>query len=287
MYQLIRRKIEEIKPELAEFYLTKNTYDGQRPLREKRVKLLCDIIENGLFTTGNIAIGKQGWNGGEHMMANGQHMCTATIITGKPVQATVEEYYCKTPEDFALLYRQFDNHGARTLQEVTLPEARALGLNWSKQAIKAIMSGIGLLENHLGVHKNIRVESLKKYVDDGNFINDILSCVKSNESKHLRRRVVIAAMISTFRKNHNDAEIFWEEVRDGENLKGNSPSLKLRNYLMTTNTAIGQGVNAPSLSVAASEKEIYAKCIIAWNAYRRGDSTALKFYANKETPKPV
>lgn len=287
MYQLIRKKMEEITPEKAAALLEFNTYTGQRPQREKHIKVLCDAINKGLFTTGVISVAKQGWNGGYLMLANGQHQCISVIETGKPITAVVEEYNCKTPEEFALLYRQYDNNATRTLDEITLPEARALGLNWGKQVIKTVMTGIGFLEGHNGVHKNIRVESLKKYVDEGNFVNDILSCVKSPESRHLRRGAVVAAMIVTFKKNHGDAETFWEEVRDGENLKGNSPSLKLRNYLMTTNTAIGRGVNAPALTAAASNIEIYAKCIIAWNAYRRGDSTALKFFANKETPKPV
>lgn len=287
MYQLIRKKMEEITPEKAEMISRLNTYIGQRPKKEKHTKMLCNVIEKGLFTTGDIALGKQGWNGGEMMVANGQHTCDAVMLTGKPITAVVSEYYCKTPEDFALLYRQFDNTPPRTLAEISLPEARSLNLDWNKQVIQAVMCGIGLLEGHNGTHKNTRVESLKNYVDVGNFINDILSCVRLTESKHIRRAAVVAAMIVTFRKNHADAETFWEEVRDGENLKGRSPSLKLRNYLMTTNTNVGRGVNSPSLTTAASSKEIYAKCIIAWNAYRRGDSTALKFFANKETPKPV
>lgn len=287
MYQLISRKIKAITPEAAVGILTANVYDGQRPIKEKHIRVLSNAIENGLFTVGHIAIAHQGWNGGDAMLANGQHTCTAVVNTGLTVNAVVDEYNCKTPEDFALLYRQFDNNASRTLDEITLPEARALNLDWHKQVIKAVMTGIGFLEGHNGVHKNIRIESLKKYVDAGNFVNDILSCVKSPESRHLRRGAVVSAMIVTFRKNHADAERFWEEVRDGENLKANSASLKLRNYLMTTNTAIGRGVNAPALSAAASNQEMYAKCIIAWNAYRRGDSTQLKFFANKETPKPV
>jgi hypothetical protein len=287
MYQLISRKIKAITPDVAETILAANVYDGQRAIKKNHIKVLVDAIENGLFTVGHIAIAHQGWNGGDAMLANGQHTCTAVINTGLTINAVVDEYNCKTPEDFALLYRQFDNNASRTLDEITLPEARALNLDWNKQVIKAVMVGISMLENNPGAHKNTKVESLKKYIDEGNFVNDILSCVKSTESKHIRRGAVVAAMIVTFRKNHGDAETFWEEVRDGENLKGSSASLKLRNYLLSTNTKHGRGVNAPSLNAAASNKELYAKCIIAWNAYRRGDSTQLKFYANKETPKPV
>jgi hypothetical protein len=287
MYQLISRKIKEVTPDVAEQILASNTYNGQRPKSEKHIKVLSDAITNGLFTVGHIAIAHQGWNGGDAMLANGQHQCTAVILTGEPINAVVEEYQCKKPEDFSLLYRQFDNNKSRTLDEVTLPEARALGLNWHRMILKAVMAGIGFIEGHNGLHKNKRVEYLKRYIAEGNFINEILSCVKSPESRHLRRGAIVAAMIQSFKKSRSDAEIFWEEVRDGENLKGNSPSLKLRNYLLSTNTAFGRGVNAPALNAAASYKEMYSKCIIAWNAYRRGDSTQLKFYADKETPKAI
>lgn len=287
MYQLIKRKMEEVNPIHAEQLLNFNTYDGQRPVREKHLRVICDNIEKGLFTTGSIAIAKQGWNGNDFMMANGQHQCLGVIKTGKNITAVIEEYNCKTPEDFALLYRQFDNHAARTLDDITLPEARALNIDWHKMIIKSVMAGIGFIEGHIGVHKNIRVECLKKYVDAGNFVNDILSCVKSVESKHLRRGAIIAAMIVTYKKNHGDAETFWEEVRDGENLKGASPSLKLRNYLLSTRTDVGRGANAPSLNKAASNHEMYSKCIVAWNAFRKNDPTSLKYFPNKDVPKAV
>jgi hypothetical protein len=287
MYQLISRKIKEVTPNLAEQFLKANIYDGQRPVSDKQLRVLSDAIDSGLFTVGHIAIAKQGWNGNDSMMANGQHQCNAVISTGIPINAVVEEYNCKTPEDFSLLYRQFDNNKSRTLDEVTLPEARALNLNWHRMIIKAVMAGMGFIEGHTGVHKNKRVECLKKYVTEGNFINDTLSCVKSTESKHLRRGAVVAAMMITFKKCSHDAEIFWEEVRDGEGLKGNSPSLKLRNYLLSTNCGFGRGVNAPSLNAAGSYREMYSKCIIAWNAYRRGDSTQLKFFADKKMPKAI
>ena len=287
MYQLISRKIKTVTPNMAEEILTANVYDGQRPIKPKHLKTLSDIIDGGLFTVGHIAIAHQGWNGGDAMLANGQHTCSAVISTGKEVSAVVEEYNCKTPEDFSLLYRQFDNNAVRSLGDITRPEAVALKLNWAKNTITVVMTAIGFLEGHHKIHKNIRIESLKKYVDAGNFVNDIVSVVRPSESKHLRRGAVVSAMIVTYRKAHADAETFWEEVRDGENLKGNSPTLKLRNYLLSTNTAVGRGVDAPSLNAAASNKEMYAKCIIAWNAYRRGDSTQLKYFANKENPKPV
>jgi hypothetical protein len=54
-----------------------------------------------------------------------------------------------------------------------------------------------------------------------------------------------------------------------------------------TSVAVGRGVSAHTLSNPASYREMHGKCIVAWNAFRRSDSTALKFFADKELPKVI
>lgn len=285
MFELQQRRTLKITPEFAEKLLNNNTYLGQRPVRRKHLETLKDAINTGRFLTGDVAIGYQGWNGGDAMLANGQHQCLAVIETGKPITAVVEEYKCKTPEEFADLYRQFDNNAVRSLAEIAIPEAAALNLKWSKDLISKVLSAISLLENHKGLHKNKRIEFLKKYIREGNFIYEITGCVKQSDIKHMMRSPVIAAMIVTFRKCNADAEAFWELVRDGENLIAKNPAFKLRNYLLSTSISLGRGVNANSLNASASVKEIFSKCITAWNAYRTDGETSLRYYPNKGIPK--
>jgi hypothetical protein len=285
MFELVSRKIKEVGLKDAERFLSFNNYEGQRPVRKKHVAMLAEEMNEGRFTFGNIAVARQGWNGGDQMMANGQHTCIAILETGESIPAVVEEYNCKTPEDFAALYRTFDNNAVRSLSEIAYPETRALKLDWTRKFIGIILAGISFIEGHTGMHKNKRVEYLKKYIKEGTFAHDILSPVSSSERRHMERGPVIAAMFLTFRKCAADAERFWEDVRDGENLPGKSPALKLRNYLMQASVSVGRGVSTPSLNAAVTYREMYGKCIVAWNAYRRGDATALKFYADKELPK--
>jgi hypothetical protein len=285
MFQLVQRKIKKVGVDEAEKFQSYNCYDGQRPQRPKHVGILAEAMIDGTFTLGHIAIARQGWNGGEWMLANGQHQCAAILQVGAPIVAVVEEYDCQTPEDFARLYRTFDNNAVRSLSEIALPEARALKLDWGRRFISIILSGISFIEGHNGVHKSKRVEFLKKYIREGRLIHDLFKPVIFPEYRHLARGAVVAAMIMTLRKDAAEAETFWEEVRDGENLRGNSPSLRLRNYLLSTTIGVGRGVTSPSLNAAASNREMYGKCIVAWNAYRRGDPTALKFYADKPLPK--
>ena len=288
MFHLLNRKFEKVTLDIAEQFLTHNTYPYQRPIRKKNLRKITSAINTGRFLVGYIAIAKQGWNGGDRMMVNGQHQCLSVIETGKPITAVIEEYECPTPEDFADLYRQFDNHGERSLAEVAIPEAGALDLNWSKSLLNKMLAAIVFLENHHNnLPKNEKILLLKKYIREGNFINETINCVKGTEAAHILRSPVIAAMISTYRKCSSGAEIFWEEVRDGERLSAKDPSFKLRNYLLTTSIGYGRGVNANMLNASAAPKEMYAKCIVAWNAYRTDGTTSLKYFAGKETPKAV
>lgn len=289
MYQLLNRKTIQVTPQMAEKFLEANNYVGQRPLNQSKLKRLVNAIKDGVFTTGLIAISKQGWNGGDPMMANGQHQCNAIIATNKTVFAYLEEYSTKTLEDFALLYRQFDNHGNRNLTDVSFMETIALGLDWAKDFVTRFLSAIAFMEGwrNSRYDKNDKVEYLKLYVDEGNFIYGLLKERSTTEVRHLRRGVVMAAMITTYQKNHTISKTFWTEVRDGENLKSTSASLKLRNYLLSTACSVGRGVTANNLNDPVSEREMFSKCIIAWNAYRKGDTTALRYYPNKPIPKAL
>lgn len=282
MFELVSRKIKQVTPDLAAQFLAANSYAGQRPMRKKQIKAITAAVETKRFLTGSIAVAHQGWNGGDLMLANGQHQCTVVVETGLPINAVIEEYNCKTPEDFADLYRQFDNNAGRSLAEIAIPEAAALKLNWRKNFITALLSAVSFLENQNGMHKNERVTFIRKYLKEGNFIKDIISAATDSDTKHLRRSPVIAAMIVTFKKCAADAEVFWEQVRDGDNLPASSPALRLRNYLLSTSISFGRGVNAESLNASASVKEMYAKCLVAWNAYRSGGTTQLKYFPGKE-----
>lgn len=287
MFQLIKRREMKVTPDMAGRFSNLNAYEGQRPEVKRHTEMLMDCIENGSFTLGWFAVANCKWNGCGQLLANGQHQASAIMQTGKTVTAIVDEYDCETPEDFSKLYRTFDNNRTRTLAEIALPEARALKLDWSKKFISQLLAGVAYLEGSKHEHKTKRVQALKKYIREGNLIHDIFTPVPFPEYRHMARGPVIASMIITFRKDAAAAETFWEEVRDGDNLKASSPSLKLRNYLLSTTVGVGRGVSAPSLNAAVSYNEMYAKCITAWNAYRRGDPTALKFYADKPIPKPI
>lgn len=72
-------------------------------------------------------------------------------------------------------------------------------------------------------------------------------------------------------------------VRDGEGLKRSMPAFRLREYLLTVNV----GSKGRAYKRLVTSREMLAKSITAWNAYRRGESTELKYYNEKPIPKAV
>jgi hypothetical protein len=294
MFKLVKREMIKVTADVAEKFLKKNIYCDQRLLRPMHVKELESYLENGTFTTGNIAISRNIFDGNSEVLVNGQHQCNAVINSGIPMVALYEQYECKEPTDISLLYTMIDNHGARSLSNVAKPEANALGLTWGARIVSKMITAAIMIENMkrgLNICSNRMVKSekvglLQYYIKDGEFVNKILTFKQHGERpKHLMRGVVIAAMILTWRKDNYNAEKFWELIRDGERLTSEMPMHKLRDFLMQVSVSRGRGSSTGKQLV--SEHEIITKCITAWNAFKRGDSTSLRYFPDKPIPKII
>ena len=89
-------------------------------------------------------------------------------------------------------------------------------------------------------------------------------------------------MFVTWAKHQHQARTFWTKVRDGGQLKVGAPEYRLREYLLRV------VMNPGARSTFVSTREIYAKCVVAWNAFRRKQRTDLKYYPSaKELPTAV
>ncbi len=61
----------------------------------------------------------------------------------------------------------------------------------------------------------------------------------------------------------------------------NDPTRTLARFLIR---AVVAGSNVKSKEMTTT-REMYVKCLLAWNAHRRGDTTSLAYHANAEIPK--
>jgi hypothetical protein len=279
--KLIARKFITLDEDKAKQFLAINTYPAQRPKSEKQITNIINAIIEDRFVDGDIALATLMYNGGQTVLVNGQHQSNAVLRCKIPVTVAYKHYQVDSPEDLAFLYRQFDQHKDRSLSDVARPEAHALGINWSSRIVNLLIGAAALKDRKRDQGKQEKVLLLRKYLKAGEALLDILVGV---EGKHLRRATVVAAMLMAWEKNQEQTIKFWTDVRNGENLKKTMPAYKLREYLLSVNLSM-RGVQNAKRSVP--EREVLVRAIAAWNAFRKGESTALKYFADKPIPRAI
>jgi hypothetical protein len=244
--------------------------------------LQCYEINRGHFLVGDVALAKLTYDSDRKVIANGQHQCKAVIKTGKSINVVYQEYLCNTPNDMAELYRRFDNHQARSLADILSPEAMALGVTWKRSIVRLVVAAASFGESGFhgstDVPKVEKVKYISQYLKQGAFVNHVLDGGKV-KAAHLKRASVVYVMMKTWDKDKYAAELFWKSVIDQIDLAANSPMLVLSRYLLTS--ALG---GSSKLRVSNS-REMQVKCIHAWNAYRSGSKTSLKYHPNAPIPK--
>jgi len=288
MFKLIKRSQIRVGIKEAEEFQSINNFEGQRTIDEKHLRELIEKMNDGRFLDGDIAVATLLYKQNEKVLMNGQHITLAILNSKKQIIATLKEYECPTAEDASLLFRQFDSHRSRSLNNCVKVEANALGIKWPGKIVTLIL-GAGLEKDmKYYLTKEKKIECLKEYIKEGNFINKLLTKqgrIMTKEAKHLLRIATITAMMLTYEKSASDSEDFWIPVIFGENLKKEDPRYKIRNYLMQT--SIGRGRGASHITDIATTKEMISKCIHAWNAFRNGASTELRYYHRAPIPKAI
>ena len=285
MYKLVLAKLKEISGVDAMDLLELNNYRGQRTLRPKHVTMLRNEMENGRFLTGNIAVAILNYDEKRKVIANGQHQLKALLAVNIPIRVVYQEYSCDGPEDMANLYSGFDNHAARSLGDVVVPESIAVGVDgWKGKTLRVVVSAAVSISGAEEWPKREKAHLLGLYAKQGGFVNNIVK--DSRSSRHLMRSPVVRAMMETYDKDWQSAKIFWEDVRDGAELKKNDPALLLKNYLQMAAIS-ARNVKSAYRQESVTAREMYVKCLHAWNASRSGTKTNLRYLPDAPIPRLV
>jgi hypothetical protein len=260
-----------------------NTLPAQRSIKDENLKRLFEKMQGGEFLTGHIAFADNDAGEVERILANGQHQLQACIMAKADFVALVELFYYDSPEALADLFRQFDSHAFRSQPDMVKVEVYARGLDWPSALANLAVGGIamckGFLYNH---HREERIEQLAYHTEFGEWMVNRMFERKKAKYPWLAKRSIVAAMLTTFETDSDDAAEFWVQVRDGELLMKEDPAFTLRNWLMTVSSPQGR---APRYKVV-SDKEIRVKCIRAWNAFRSGSKPSyFIYYPDKPIPK--
>lgn len=279
-----------VTPKKAAEFLRHNTYEGQRNKSPRHIQELGEKLVDGRFHNGQVAL----IYNGSTWLADGQHQCEASIVTGKSFPATLLEFTAEdgdTKEDVAEVFAQFNVDRSRSRGDIAWIYGCQIGMEtWPRKCVTLCNTALGWLASNCGNYngkstltKDESARLLSKKRKACEFVHDMAFQGADGAAKHLLRSPTVAAMIATFEKSHADAEVFWAAVRDGDMLKRTDPCFVLREFLLRSNVALGGG--ARSGDVTVSQREMFAKCIHAWNAYRQKKTTSLKYYADKPLPK--
>ena len=300
MHRLIKREMMEVNPEMAAYFLKFNNYAKQRKLRPAHVDELTSKMKEGTFRFGEIAIAQM--NNSKYMM-NGQHVCSSIINSGLSQMCVIEFFQCDNDMDMSKLFKQFEIL-VRSISDMIAVESYALKLDWPNWLSSIVVSAAGIIENGDAAYaypngtgsattsksrsmtKELRATLLGKYISEGSFVKKILiDTYTSGDIKHMKRAALVAMMMQTCRICTEDAERFWVQVRDGENLTKKMPSWHLRGFL--TNHNVISFRNAMTYRKVTNH-EIAYRTALTWNAFRRGpgkdEISKTSYFPEKDVP---
>ena len=284
--------IERFTPTFAKKLLEYNDYVAQRNLSSPKVDYLTNKMRTGDFTFASIAIATT-TDGRKHIM-NGQHQLNTVVQTGIAQDGVLHEFILEGKEgepELANIFAQYDTSGSRTGAQVAWAFGAAYKIqSLGKSCVSRCASALAWIEWGDTYHrksKDERARLLQKARPACKFVGHAAFNGHDADSTHIQRVPVMAAMMRTFEVDAADAEKFWGDVRDGQMLKVNSPQLKIRDWLRRHGVGAVRNSSAAIPGGKACYKEVYDRCLQAWNAYRKGGDTSLRYYADKPSPTPV
>lgn len=103
-------------------------------------------------------------------------------------------------------------------------------------------------------------------------------------TKHLQRVPVVCAMMACYDKGQNLARDFWSTVRDESAPDRDDATRTLARFLLRCILSSGRGTTKRDQK-SVGFREMYVKCLHAWNAWRKGETTSLAYHVAAPIPK--
>lgn len=271
LFELLSSETHELTHDLAAEFSAMDASTTERDLKSKRLEYLTTAVLGGTAIAFNWAKAHVA-DTGETYRVNGHHSSTVLAsLNGKFPQGLkvhVDTYKVADKEALCKLFRQFDSRvSARTVDDVS---GAYQGVEPSLASVpkgaarKAIEGAIWYRKNKVGddvPSGDDRFEwFLKPEMHPFIQMTGRILSVKTPEFA----TPVIGAMFGAFERHPNDAEKFYGDVaKQGGGNDENHPAFVLDAWL----------VEARDVSEdKPTEKEVYAACAYAWNAFRNNKS---------------
>jgi hypothetical protein len=296
-YELVGTpKTEKVTQELAIRFRDMDPVPHDRPLNPKRVDAYRKMLAAGLFRPVQWATVHCNETQATYRV-NGKH--TSNLFAEydelpQQVHATIEHYHCDDIDDVARLYATFDSRTqVRTTNDINRAFA-AVDTELSEIPTKIInlcVTGVCYVRHGEAYSSKPAAERAEVLLEDDvksfiSFVHEVLAA-NNDSTRHLWRSPVVAAMYSSFTKSKKAAREFWLAVRDGTGRTPKSPDRVLNKFLLTRsviNVHVKRGKRSATM---CPPREMFVKCIHAWNAWRRDTITDLKYHAQAKIPAAV
>lgn len=282
-------KVTKVTKTLATTWSEMKPCPHDRPLRQARVDSHRQSVREGTFRTCEWAwvkcLATQ-----ETYRINGKHTSHAFVaewdtISKKPVSVIISGFEADTLEDVAKLYCTFDSKtAARTANDVYRIYAAAHP-ELADLPSRTVNLGISGLAYNLwmdNVASHTPEDRAELAIQHHQFIVWLQTMLGVTDNKCIRRGPTVAAMARTWFKSPEDSAEFWSKVRDASGPDRATPDRILNKYL--ERHAVRSGMGAQSAKDQVHPREMFIKCLHAWNAWRRNESTALRYNPNNPVP---
>jgi hypothetical protein len=280
-------------PALVREFVEMEPAPYDRPLSERRLQVYERILRSGDFRPVVWASAVCAETGVTYRV-NGKHtsLLLSRMTPIPEFHVTIERYACETLTEVANLYNTFDsNLTSRTTNDINAAFAASVG------ALRGVPHRtINLAVSAAAAHKWDEAELKKvppaeraeELLDNIDFVQFLCRLIPGGASgsnqvtRPLCRVAVATAMLATFRKAPRAAEDFWTQVRDETAPDRDDPTRVLARFLVRSAIAGGKGGGSERKLV--TNREMFVKCLHAWNAWRKGERTALNYHAKSPVP---
>lgn len=285
-YKILSDKCVEFTKELAQKFITMQSFEGERVLRDAHVEFLLTEAKKGTFLIhlATLISAHCRWDNSERRL-NGQHTCWMREYMSDAWSPMIRvlRYEVDTQDDFRKLYSAIDRGAPRTKGHVI--SARLLGTEqfkeFSQQTIRMLASALVLrVGRSLSGRKRLSPDEIATLLSGDHYrlaiaVGSYMETMdRSRDGRHMWRAPVIAAMFATFEKHITASKEFWEGVRLGVGMTSASdPRLRLRNLLQTTNISQTDAMGTAGNSTGViSGEDMYRWSVHCWNLWRDGET---------------
>jgi ribosomal protein S7 len=270
---------ETISPKEAEFYLNKQNFERNRPIRQSVVKRYAQCMLDGTFLNATSLAFAQ--IGNRLVLVNGQHRLAAVVTSKKSLDFVTTIYTLQNENELLLLYSAIDIGIDRTLGDSikahgVADEIRVSVLEASRLAVAARLLVAGLTST-IGTsrHKLMSrayaddITRARSWAKEGRAYFDCVRGCPRYMGNVMKRAPLVASGIWTFRHQPAKAQEFWFEVSHLASVTPDDPRRRLHNtfvdVLLTNNHGVGD-------DTPRTTPHLVRLTMSAWNAHFSGRS---------------